>query len=509
MGKVVGSSEPNWNLYSGAILLLVTFFQAMQWPLSPKFLDIYYHLSVMKGFADAGGYVTTAFWEYAPDGRPHLYPPFLHILMLVFYKLGLSAIDVGRLVDVSSYPLLLITFWVVSRKISSDKIAFIALVLLTSIYSMLLAATTLSAFNLAAVVLLWMALKLHQRRFGQAALLLGLIFYTHTLYAWLSVLFIVLVALRRSSDRKGCLRAALLGILIGAPFIFYQFQFKDHFTLVSNKLNESHLLEIDSAIYVLTAVGLWYCRKKEFLRKAWIPLCLWLAATPLLATHHVRFVFGHGLLGAALLSAMALEKLSAKSAKMLLGALVFIALVSPVFHWNFEDKKGGVRWADRTLMRYLIPDPYVATRNNGFTIYFEEPYEEIRQVIQAHSQKGDILWTDFSYTAGILAVLSDRATSCAMLAEIKPFKASQRIQDAKTIIWFKDKELQAMQGMDQAVQKYGLKLLKEVEMAYIFDNPACMTKADVPKPLIPNHLIFLAVFGIVFGAAIVSKKTTL
>lgn len=493
------NQEPLWNLYAGAILLLITFFQAMQWPLSPKFLDIYYHLSVMKGFADAGGYVTTAFWEYAPGGRPHLYPPFLHVLMLVFYKLGISAIDVGRLVDVSSYPLLLITFWVVARKISSDKIAFIGLVLLVSIYSMFLASTTLSAFNLAAVGLLWMALKLHQKRFVQAALLLGLIFYTHTLYAWLSVLFIILVALRKSSDRRGCIKTALFGMIMGAPFIFYQYQFRDHFTLVSNQLNESHLLEIDIALYALVILGLWYCRKKEFIRKAWIPLCLWLAATPLLATHHVRFVYGHGLLGAVLLSALALEKLTVKSAKMLAGVLALITFVSPVFHWNFKDKQGGLRWADRTLVRYLMPDPYVMTRNSGFTIYFQEPYEEMKQVIQANSQKGDILWTDFSYTAGILAVLSDRVTSCAMLAEIKPYKESPRIQDAKTIIWFKDNELRARDGMAQAVLKYDLRLLKEVEMAYIFDNPHYLTGVLIPKAQVSSAVLF-AIFGVVLAA---------
>jgi hypothetical protein len=497
--------ELNWNVYAGAILLLIVFFQAMQWPLSPKFLDIYYHLSVMKGFADAGGFVTTAFWEYAPGGRPHLYPPFLHILMLAFYKVGLSPMDVGRLVDVSSYPLLLTTFWIVAKKICSEKIAFIALVLLVSIYSLLLASTTLSAFNLAAIGLLWMALKLHQRRFVQAALLLGLIFYTHTLYAWLSALFIFLYSLRRSSDRSGCIRTLFLGALLGAPFIIYQFQFRDHFTLVSNQLNESHLLEIDIALYALVILGLWYCRKKEFTRKAWIPLCLWLAATPLLATHHVRFVFGHGLLGAVLLSAIALDKLTAKSGKILAGVLVLITFVSPVFHWNFKDKQGGLRWADRTLMRYMLPDPYMLSRASGFTIYFQEPYEEMKRVIQANSKRGDIIWTDFSYTAGILAVLSDRSTSCAMLAEIKPYQESQRIKDAKTIIWFKNKELRARDGMVQAVLKYDLRLLKEVEMAYIFDNPNYSVKPLIPKALISSVALF-AIIGVIFAALMFPAK---
>ena len=105
------TKEPSWTSYSALLLILFLFFQITQWPFSPKFLDAYYHLAVMKGFEEAGGYVTSAFWEYAPAGRPHLYPPALHILMLSFYKLGLSAISVARLVDLAAYPIFLFAFW--------------------------------------------------------------------------------------------------------------------------------------------------------------------------------------------------------------------------------------------------------------------------------------------------------------------------------------------------------------------------------------------------------------
>src|SRR3989338_429453 len=116
--------EPSWDLYSLAALALFCFFQAMQWPLLPKFLDIYYHLFVMKSFHEAGGYVMTSFWEYAPIGRPHLYPPLLHLGMLGLYELGLKEIQIARLVDCALYPSLLIVQWLVLRRLFNPRTAF-------------------------------------------------------------------------------------------------------------------------------------------------------------------------------------------------------------------------------------------------------------------------------------------------------------------------------------------------------------------------------------------------
>src|SRR3989338_1246111 len=100
-----------WNEASWALIVLHTVLLLSWWPLLPLFVDIYYHLNVLQGFRDAGGVVLHAFWELAPAGRPHLYPPALHVGLLALDGLQLDPITLARLDSVVPYPLLLLPTW--------------------------------------------------------------------------------------------------------------------------------------------------------------------------------------------------------------------------------------------------------------------------------------------------------------------------------------------------------------------------------------------------------------
>jgi len=75
-----------WDYAIFSIILVNFILLLYRWEMFPKFIDIYYHFSVVKGFEIANGIVFHDFWEYAPGGRPHLYPPFFHILILIKYS---------------------------------------------------------------------------------------------------------------------------------------------------------------------------------------------------------------------------------------------------------------------------------------------------------------------------------------------------------------------------------------------------------------------------------------
>ena len=493
-----------WTLYSWALIFLLTLFQVMQWTLLPRFLDIYYHLSVMKGFEDAGGYVTRAFWEYAPEGRPHLYPPLLHVWMWMLYKLGLGPISVGRLVDCVSFPALLATWYFVVSRLAAPRPAFWALVLFSSAYSAVLAAVTLSAFNLAFIFGLLALFEAERNGPRRAALLLGLCFYTHTLAAFLFLFAMALNAAFAPGKRTVYLRAALAGAVLGLPILAYQFRFREYFAFVNVKENDQ--LELDLAIYALLALSLfgWKVRQRPgrpatetSAGRRWA-LCLWLGMLPLIGTHQVRFFSGHGLAGTALLAALALDDLSQRFKKgarraMLLSVflILFLAFFSPHFKWDFQTGRKDLVWADRTLTRHLWLEGARNFRSNAFSIYFQEPYEEIASVIRENSEPDDILWTDFSYTAGILGTMAGRVTSSAMLAETKPFEQTDRLSDARILVWFRDREGKALPEMWPSAQRRGLKLLKETDMAYIFQNPKGYRKRQFPRPLVPSGLLWL------------------
>ncbi len=484
----------------------MSLFQALQWTLLPRFLDIYYHLSVMQGFTDAGGFVTRAFWEFAPEGRPHLYPPLLHVWMWMFHSLGLSPITIGRLVDGLSFPVLLGVWYFVTSRLAGPRAAFWALIFFSSAYSVMLASVTLSAFNLAFVLGLLALLEGERGRALRGALLLALCFYTHTLAAFLFLFAMVLNAILAPEKRTDYLRAAAGGVLLALPILAYQFNFREYFGFV--KAKENRRLELDLAVYLLLLPALEFFRTK--LRKepaARWALSLWLGMAPLLITHQIRFVSGHGLAGAAFLAALLLDRNAERVGKAIWGLLLFVLFLAPHFDWNLVTHKKNVVWADRTLTRHLWSRPGQDFRSNAFTIYFPKPYEEIASVIREHSDPDSILWTDFSYTAGILGMMAGRATSCAMLAETKPYDTADRLSAARILVWFRDRDGQASADMQRSAQGRGWHLLKETEMAFIYENPQGGQRRQVPAPLIPSIYLWpLGLFSLLIPALSLLKN---
>lgn len=466
----------------------------MQWPLLPRFLDIYYHLSAMKGFSDAGGYVTQAFWEYAPAGRPQLYPPLLHVLMLGFFKAGFSFLTIARFFDCFSAMVLLAVIWHVAGRRTSPRAAFLALLLAASSMSLMLASVTLTAFNLAFVFGLFFMRGISQKKTLAAALWLGLCFYTH---AWMGFLVFFSGAIHGMLDRTlrgASWRSALGGLLLAAPMLVYQSASRDCFAFVNAK--ENRLIQIDVFIYLLAIAGAAraFKEKKGLLPVSWI-----LGMMPLLWTHPPRFFAGHGLVGFIFLASVALDgifgRLAVRGGKKAEGiALLLVAsfflMAAPVFERNTREGTNRWIWGDRTLAAYLRPSgsPFHA---KGFTVYFADEYRAIVEGIRAHSRKDELIWSDFPHAGAILAMLADRGTTSGTLAEVRPKIKRDALGDARILVWFKDRNAKAPAKMPPAVRKYRLELLRETEMAYVYQNPSPGATLQPQKAKIPTAVLFL------------------
>ncbi len=97
--------EDPWVYFSWVIIAAFGLLQLLRSVVLPQFMDIYYHLQVAWGFLQSGGYSGWDFWEYAPFGRPHIYPPLFHILLALLMKLRFSAILLAKLFE-SAAPVL-------------------------------------------------------------------------------------------------------------------------------------------------------------------------------------------------------------------------------------------------------------------------------------------------------------------------------------------------------------------------------------------------------------------
>ena len=96
-------------------------------------------------------------------------------------------------------------------------------------------------------------------------------------------------------------------------------------------------------------------------------------------------------------------------------------------------------------------------------------------------------------------MMSERATSCAMLAEVKPFEKRDALKDARILVWFKNRDAQAAPEMLASIEKRHLRVLSETDMAFVLENPQGYSQSVVPKPLVPTAALF-GLFGLSFLA---------
>lgn len=502
-----------WDLLTFGLVVFFAMFQVMQWPDLPRFMDIYYHLSVANGFSTAGGYVPQAFWEYAPVGRPHLYPPLLHIIMLGLSKLGLSWISVGRLVECLALPSFLAALWAAVRKLHSPGAAFFSVLVASSIFSLYLDVGILLPFTLALILGLLAITAINGGKVFAGAILLGLAFYSHVYMATMFMLALVLYAFLTRHCRPRAFVAILLAVLLAAPLFVHMALHQDFYTHVS--VRESRVMEVHPLVYLLAAVGLAFAVRG---RGNWAaPTCIALAMLPLLFTHNVRFLGGYGLVGFIWLAGMGLYEVGLRFAGTRRVQVCFIAAallvffgLAPVVHISTPEKTYRVAFLDSTVTHFFLPDQLRTERSKEHSIYglpgFPLHYAKVAAAVSAHSTTNDIIWADSEYQGAIVALLAGRATSSATLREIRPYKPFEAAAFSRILVWFRKPDEDIRIRTMPVAARYNLQPIAETEIACVFLNPAHCPKAFVPEPLLRAEWIGLIFLVLTLLAALDGLK---
>lgn len=464
-------SVSRWDAYSCAAIIAVLIFQVLSWKHFPLFIDCYYHLSVMRGFADAGGWVGVAFWEYAPYGRPHLYPPLFHILELAVFKAGFSPINVARLFDCLVFPAFLFSVWFVTRRLFSCVLAFFALFLLSSSYPLYLALTNNIPFTLAFLFGIFAFYFLQKGRNVSAALCLALSFYSHSLMPWIGFGALFLYGLLDSARRRRTLSVCLAGLVLAAPILYHQAKYAFFWHLT--KVMEFFYYSVDPVLYLLALVGLCvvYRRKGPYLYFA----SLLVAMSFLLFTNRDRFLSGPGLIPAVFLAAAVLENFwqRAVSKKGRGVKALFFAVLALFF---YVARPVLISTPFMKTPRLVVHSWVMERANTGTgvhqdkarTFYHPQLMDELVRLVRKHSGPEDIMYSNYSYGGGIVAALGHRATSRAMLHEVLPFDYVDPVADARLIVWFKEPSGAVSDDLPGIVERYRLTLAGETDLALVF-----------------------------------------
>lgn len=117
-------------------IALLTFILILNWNYLPTAeLDTPYHLLMGKMFADYDKIMLWDYYEFAPIGRPHLYPPLEHILVWWMHDItGADWWSIGRFVSLIQYPLPLFAIWFFCRKLFNPVTALASVVFLSISY---------------------------------------------------------------------------------------------------------------------------------------------------------------------------------------------------------------------------------------------------------------------------------------------------------------------------------------------------------------------------------------
>jgi len=204
-----------FTLAAVGLLIVAALATAASWHLYPLFIDTYYHMAVIEGFSQAGGIPTWAFWEMAPAGRVHIYPPSLHVIGYFFGLLGVSPGTFMTFVSGTCYALCLLTTWLWLRRILGARSAFFALVFLSGPSAFVWTQATFQAVAGVLVLAPLALLALETEHFLACGVLNFVASTMHPMGLFLPPALVLNTLLRRKKILAGLLAASVPVVLYG------------------------------------------------------------------------------------------------------------------------------------------------------------------------------------------------------------------------------------------------------------------------------------------------------
>ena len=486
------------------IILLI-----IRWHIFPIFIDIYYHLAVMQGYNLAGGITKNAYWEFAPFGRPQLYPPLLHLLMLILYKFHLSLPFIAKFTSFIMFPVTLLAEWCVVKKVFGSKIALFSIVLLGSIYQFFWHSSVLSAAALSQILGLLAFLAVEKDKKFASITLITLMLYSHIAIPYFYFTAFLLYALLRKEKRRLILISLLVSAILFSPWLIH---LATHLSFIHmrNSLGKGTVpltvylylwLWLFGIVGAVTAIK----KRKEFL----FPLILFIVLIPIAFTYRQRFFEIHGLIPLSILAGIGvsylLQLIRNKKNILILTILLalFLGFTSPAVNGAYKNVhivldqpfafamikninpvngRHKANFPQKPVQRpdimppVLYPKKSVMTKNNV----------QLAQFLNKNTEAGSTIYVPDGPLADFIFAFSKRPVSSGMLSEVKPYKRPFP-QDCQYFLIPGD-VLNVPPPMnttfDRVTFVYGFTMFK---------NETLVKKVLPEKPVFPNWLSFILI----------------
>lgn len=491
-----------WDLLCFSSILLCIIIFLIQWQQLPFFLDMYYHLAVAKGFEAAGGVAGHNFWEYGPQGAPHLYPPLLHLLILGFLKMGLDGITILRLFGLFMPALLLLTLWYVIKNILTRKTAFFTIFLGLCASLFIISVSFTPAATLGMILILLGIRTIQQKQILSSMLIFGMIFYVHTGIAVIAIVFLSLAVVFKVIETKRFLMIFLLSMLIGSPWLLHIIR---NLSDLSYQTIASMPIKLYPVILIFFIIGLYIASKK--IKEYKIFIVLFLSLIPMGLLYPFRFLCAQGMVGFLIFAGMGLEKFYSLIDKkirrneaarkytvfFLAVLLLYLIFFAPSIHINGSSINFNLSDSILTSAfegKERSPDKVLSTG-----IYNRSFFNLLADYTKRYSEPGEFIWSNYRYLAGILWAMTERPSLSYLLGEIQSKKTPANIHNAGLIIII-DEPKGEFSKIYHKIKKYfeivGFEKWEDTPLYILINkNKPLVAKYKVPPPLMVSGAAYI------------------
>lgn len=507
----------SWITASIAVLAAVIALTAVNFPRFPFFLDIYYHLNVMRGFDTAGGVVGRAFWELAPIGQPLVYPPLFHLLLLGLYKAGLGIMDVARISSVLPVILLFTAVFAVVKGLHSPKRAFFTTLAVCIPYSFFLKMTITVPVAISLIFIILAFYALARQKIVPCSIFLALVFYTHPGLPWMACAAFILYGMFEKKARRDAFSCVLFAICLSVPQLIHTASNINRLTgPLGILMPEGEMFEIYPIIYLLAAVeilkasSVWGVQGKRIRLFA---LSLLIGFLPLAVNYGFRYISAEGMFPVLLLAGAGLEyiydllkglfrnKLCGGFAPVIytfIFCVLFTALCPTISSYvpsdpPYDRHEFSAHLSDSTIVNLV---PALKTHIRPFEISMADDLAKSWvETIKANTSNDDIICSNDAFVGGMLSALSGRANSARTFFEVKePDVPISEFGAAKTVVWIRESNGKFSSEINDCILKFGYTVIRMDEGAAILAKGSG-AKVSPVNPVISTPLAMLALLS--------------
>ncbi|HEC69931.1 MAG TPA: hypothetical protein ENI31_06600 [Candidatus Omnitrophica bacterium] len=457
-----------YDLLSLGIILFVIIFQVSRFRFLPQFIDDYYHLLVARSFLKAGGWVGVSFWDYAPVGRPHLYPPFYHFLIAGLLKLGISGIISLRILGVVIPIVFFLSLWLILRKIFSTLLSFLVVLITFSSFSFYISLDANLPATLGIIFSFLSFYFLKKNKLVSSLISLTFSIYTHT-GVFLAFVISLIVFSLISQDKKA-FKVIFSGFILGLPLFIHQLRYIEFLKL--EILREMYFTHYNLLVIILGIAGIFFCLKKRGVY-SWFPGLI-LGFEIIFLKYPYRFFSAQGLFCLSLLSAVFLESIFLKIRKAKFKRVLFFIVIIYFLFINssiiLEEARAKFRLLNSTFSELSTGRFYDFLEFREFT--YPEFFFPLKRIVLENTDSQDIIASNNKIVAVLLGSITNRAISTSIFREVRPFLNFVPYSVSKIIIWVKSlfpekKDLL----LERYVQRFKWEKIFENDIAYVYKNP--------------------------------------